>query len=316
MMKASRFSLADLLTFLAAVAFGFICFLGLNFVTEGNLLTSILIALGITLILGGLAFFAKLQKIVRRDFKAHIIVEFSSALLFTILFFGVSFLLFPHYFTVSSKKDEIKKTLLSSIEGATRMFDEYETYAKNREAFYEANLNSVVAAKRTRPADYAEYGFGAEGISDMAQIENKLFTLHADLFPTNYSDSVYRKGIKDVAIKWLKEQKDVVAQWKPIGIPIVANDLSAKASKWLAELIGFSKVREKGEVTTDFSYKLSFGDVSPLLTEMECPKALPIILSVLIWALMLFSWIITKRDSRFPGFKRVFGREKELDNEL
>ncbi len=315
-MKASRFSLADLLTLLAAVAFGFICFLGLNFVTEGNLLTSILVSVGITLVLGGLAFFAKLQKTVRRDFKTHIIVEFSSVFLFTILFIGVSYLLFPHYFTVSSKQEKIKETLLSSIEGATKMFDEYETYAKNREAFYEANLNSVVAAQRTRPTDYTEYGFGAVGISDNDQIENKLFTLHADLFPTNYSDSVYRKGIKDVATKWLKEQKEVVSQWKPIGIPIVANDLSAKASGWLEELIGFSKVREKGEVAQDFSYKLSFGDVTPLLTDMERPRAIPIILSVAIWALMLFSWIITKRDSRFPGFKCVFGREKELDNEL
>lgn len=316
MMKASRFSLADLLTLLAALAFGFICFLGLNFVTEGDLLISILIAVGIVLILGGLALMAKLQKTVRKDFKTHIIVEFSLVVVFTILFFGVSYLVFPHFFTVSSKKDQIKESLLSSIGGATKMFDDYETYAKNRESIYEANLNSVVAAKKTRPTDYSDYGFGADGISDNVQIENKLFTLHADLFPTNYSDTVSRRGTKDVATKWLNEQRSTVSQWKPIGIPIVANELAAKASEWRSELIGYSKIREKGENAQDFSYELSFGDVSPLLTEMESPKSLPIILSVALWALMLFSWLITKRDTRFPGFKRVFGRDKVLDNEL
>ena len=81
-MKASRFSLADLLTLLAAVAFSFICFLGLNFVTEGDLLVSILVSIGIMLVLGGLAFMAKWQKTARKDFKAHIILEFSAIVVF------------------------------------------------------------------------------------------------------------------------------------------------------------------------------------------------------------------------------------------
>ena len=315
-MKASRFSLTDLLTLLAAVAFSFICFLGLNFVTEGDLLISILVSVGIVLILGGLAFMAKWQKTARKDFKAHIILEFSAIVVFTILFFGVSYYIFPHYFTVSSKKDDIKNTLLSSIDGAKKMFGDYEAYASNRESIYKANLNSVVAAKKARPTDYSDFGFGAEGISDDVQIENKLFTLHADLFPTNYADTVSKKGIKDVATKWLNEQTDVVSQWKPIGIPIVANELSDKASGWLSDLIGYSKIREKGEIADNFSYDLSFGNVTPLLTDKERPKSLPVLLSVVLWAVMLFSWLITKRDTRFPGFKRVFGQEKVLENEL
>jgi hypothetical protein len=35
-MKQSRFSLADLLTVLTSIAFGFICFLGKNFSTLGD----------------------------------------------------------------------------------------------------------------------------------------------------------------------------------------------------------------------------------------------------------------------------------------
>ena len=315
-MKASRFSLADLLTLLAALAFGFICFLGKNFETEGDILISVLVSFGIVIILGGLALTAKLQKTVRKGFKAHIIVEFCIVIVFTGLYFFASYYTFPHYFTVSSKKEQIKKSLLSSIDGATKMFDDYEAYAKNRESFYEANLNSIVAAKNTRPTDYSDYGFGAEGISDDVQIENKLFTLHADLFPTNYSDTVSRKGTKDVATKWLTEQRSTVSQWRPIGIPIVAKELAARASEWRSELISYSKIREKGEVAQDFTYELSFGDVSPLLTEKGSPNLLPIILSIVLWALMLFSWIITKRDTRFPGFKRVFGTDKEPINVL
>ena len=277
---------------------------------------SILVSVGIMLILGGLAFMAKWQKTARKDFKAHIILEFSAIVVFTILFFGVSYYIFPHYFTVSSKKKDIKKTLNSSIEVAAKMFDQYESYVRNRESLYEANLKSVVAAKKTSPADYVAYGFVSGIISDNAQIDNKLFSLHADLFPTNYSDSIYRNGIKDVATTWLKRQKNVVSQWKPIGIPIIVNDLSEKATSWRNKLRDFSKVREKGENAQDFSYTLSFGDVTPLLTDMERPKPLLVLLSVILWVVMMFSWFITRRDTRFPGFKRVFGQEKVLDNEL
>ena len=161
-MKASRFSLADLITLLAALSFGFICFLGLNFVTEGDLVISLLVSIGIGVILGGLALIAKLQKRVKRDFKAHIIAEFSLLFLFTLLFIGASYLVFPHYFTVSSKKEAIKSSLLTSIDEAEQMFERYEVYAKNREQLYEANLKSVVAAKKTKPQEYADYGFGYE----------------------------------------------------------------------------------------------------------------------------------------------------------
>jgi len=40
-MKQSKFSLADVLTLLTALAFGFICFLGKNFSTLGNTSESI-----------------------------------------------------------------------------------------------------------------------------------------------------------------------------------------------------------------------------------------------------------------------------------
>ena len=238
-------------------------------------------------------------------------------ILFTVLFFFISRSVFPHYFTVCDKKEEIKEKLSSSIDGATRMFEEYESYAADRESLYEAKLKSVVAAKKACPSDYKDYGFGAEGISDKDQIDNKLTTLHLDLFPSNYSGTASQAGTKDIAIKWLNSQKAVVEDWKAIGIPVIAKELPQSASNWRSKLIEYSKVREQGEIARDFSYELTFGDVSSLLTEKKRPKTLPVIISIVIWALMLFSWLITERDSRFPGFKRVFRKDDNtLDNEL
>ena len=300
-MKTASFSLADLMTLLSAAAFGFFCFLGLNFITEGDLVVSIAVAAGIALLLGFLAWFAKSRKKVTRNFKTHKILEISAIVLYTLLFALASYVVFSHYFTVSSRKQEVKANLLSSIDGATKMFDAYEKYAQQREGLYEAKLHSVVAAKKVNPREYREYGFGAEGISDADQIENKCFTLHADLFPTNYSDSLTNKGTKDVAIKWLNEQKAVVSEWKPIGIPTVSNELASKSEEWYTDLKSYSSIREKGEIAEDFSYTLTFKDVSDLLTEPDTPNSLAIGLAALLWALMLFSWLITKRDSKIAG---------------
>jgi len=315
-MKVARFSLADLMTLLAALVFGFICFLGLNFLTEGQLVLSIAVATAIAAILGALAWFVKSRKKVTRNFKTHRILEFGGLVLFTLLYAAAGYFVFPHYFTVEARKTEIKDNLLSSIDGAKKLFESYETYAQNRESLYEAKLHSVVNAKRVNPSEYKEYGFGAEGISDPVQIENKIFTLHADLFPTNYSDAETHKGTKDVAIKWLSEQESVVSQWKPIGIPIVSNELAAKANGWMAELIKYSTIREKGEQAEDFTYQLSFSNVSPLLTETDSPRSIAIGLAVALWVLMLFSWLITKRDSKTSGVKFKKGKNVVADNEL
>ena len=114
----------------------------------------------------------------------------------------------------------------------------------------------------------------------------------------------------------MTEQESVVSQWKPIGIPIVSNEIAEKAEGWLSELIKYSKVREKGEVSQDFAYELSFSDVSPLLTETESPSSIAIIIAVVLWALMLFSWLITKRDSKVAGVKLNRGKKEVADNEL
>ena len=68
-MSQSKFSLADLLTVLGTLGFGFFCFLSLNFKTLGDTTTSIIWAVTISLILGGLAFGVKLLKRTSRNFK-------------------------------------------------------------------------------------------------------------------------------------------------------------------------------------------------------------------------------------------------------
>jgi len=320
-MNQSKFSLADVLTVLAALVFGFIFFLGVNFLNIGNenvwgmsqTTGCVVIAVSITVLLFGTAFGAKLLKRTNRNFKTSFVLEVLLLVLFALfaVFFATKTSPFLHYFTVTAQKSEIKSKLQTSITQAENMFSAYESYADNRENLYMHRLQSVARARRSNPTEYAEYGFDrTSGVSDASQIDTKMFTIHADLFPTNYSDTIASNGLKEVAIEWLQEAKSTTTKWKPIGIVGVVNDIEIYSNKWLNTLVTLSQVREQGEQAADFEYTLSFDEVKTHFTKLDNPTPLSIGLAVLAYVLMLLSWFVTKRSTRFPGLKYLFGLGK------
>jgi hypothetical protein len=227
---------------------------------------------------------------------------------------------FPYFFNVSAHKTEIQTNLDKSITQAENMFAEYERYAENRKRIYRSKLQSVVNAKRVNPGRFAAFGFVNNGVADSRQIESKMFTLHADLFPTNYED------MKRKSSAWLTDARNTVRHWYPIGIVDVVNEVEKNSMAWLnygvsqgtdtlPSLVELSKVREKGEQAKDFDYSLSFDDTKTFFTTPGKPTGLSIGLAVAAWALMMLSWFVTKRHTRFPGLKVLFGGGKII-NEL
>ncbi len=297
-MKQSKFSLADVLIVLTALAFGFICFLGENFSTLGNTFVSIAWAAFITLSLAVTAFSAKLLKRTSRNFRTNFILEIVVLLLFTGITIFFAYSSFPHYFNVSAKKSEIQNKLQTSITQAENMFAEYEKYAQNREITYKGKLQGVVYAKYIRNKDYADYGFVDGKAPDNVQIENKMFTIHTLLFPPNYSDSTSKKGIKEAAITWLKKAKIITGNWSPVSIVSVINDVENNSINWRTQLINLSKERGDGETYFDFDYKLSFDNVKNYFTKLGKPTPLTMSLAVVAYLLMLLSYMISKRSSK------------------
>ncbi|MDR2384614.1 MAG: hypothetical protein LBD80_02965 [Tannerella sp.] len=304
-MKHSKFSLADDLTLLAALSFGYVCFLGANFFTLGNTKQSIILAVIIAVLLEGLAFGVKLLKRTSRNFKSCFIWE----IVLLAAFVGLAFIFanspFPHYFTVSGKKAEIQSKLLASITQAENMFDEYESYAENRKSIYKSKLRSVAAAKNVNPKEYAKC-FENNGVADETQIENKIFAVNANLFPSNY------EAMQEVDSKWLADARRTVESWKPIGIVAVVNEVEKNSKKWLGELQSFSSVRGKDEQAEDFAYPLSFDDVKTAFTTLGKPTPLTIGLAALAYVLMLLSWFFSERDTKSSySFRDLFSKKRK-----
>lgn len=307
-MNQSKFSLADLLTVLGTVGFGFFCFLSINFLTLGDTAISIIWALLIACIVGGLALGAKLLKRASRNFKNCIIGEWVLLLLFIVSSI-IAVFPFSHYFAVSAQKEEIQQKLILNISQAEGLFGAYEDYANNRLEIYNSRLHSIVAAKRINPGEYRDFGF-VDGTDDNTQIENKMFTLRAQLFPSNYYE------MKQVDSTWLSDAKAKITKWSPIGIVKVVNTLKTEISSWSNQLNSNSSFRAHGEEAEDFNIPLSFDNVSNKFNQSTTPTAMAILVAILFYALMLLSYFITKRHPRYPGLKVIFGSESDKDNEL
>jgi hypothetical protein len=307
-MNQSKFSFADLFTVLAAVGFGFFCFLSLNFLSLGKTVPSIIWAAVLALILGGLTLGAKLLKRTSRNFKTCIIWEWVLLVLFVVMAF-VAVHPFSHYFAVSEQKSEIQQKVTANITQAEGMFTDYENYANNRLYIYESKLKSIVAGKSVNSTEYNNYGFVA-GTDDNTQIENKMFTLQAQLYPSNY------KEIKQTDSAWLAHSKTIVADWKPIGIVTVMNEVERNLTSWKEQLKEFSSFRAQGEIASNFDYTLTFDDATNRMKYLGSLTSLSMLYAVCLYALMLLSYFITKRHTRYPGLKVIFGtgslNEKEL----
>ena len=314
-MSQSKFSLADLLTVLGTLGFGFFCFLSLNFLTLGDTTLSIIWAVIISLILGGLAFGVKLVKRTSRNFKTFIIWEWVLIFLFVVVAF---FAIFPfsHYFVVTAQKENIQNKVVSNITQAEGLFIAYESYADNRLNIYKSRLNSIVAAKRVNPEEYKNFGF-VEGTDDNTQVENKMFSLKAQLYPSNYSE------MKQIDSDWLSDAKDIVTSWSPTGIVKVVNTLKIEISSWNGQLKSYSSFRAKGETATDFDFPLSFDDVSGIFKQRTTPNPIALLIGFGLYLLMMLSYFITKRDTRSPlrgnfikGLKLIFRVGSVRENEL
>lgn len=294
-MNQSKFSIADVLTLVGALTFGFVCFLGLNFLTLGDTKQSVIWSVVIALIIGGLAFGAKMFKRSKGSFKASFILEVIFLILFLVA--GYYFInLFSHYFAVSSQKASIQSDLTANISQAQYMFTSYENYANGRISDYESNLNSVALAKKTNPTAYNSCGFVTNPPTDAKQISQMVQILEYKLFPANYDT------IKTVSDTWLSNMQAKISPWKPIGVVEVLKDLESNINSWNAQLHTISTYIAICETPTegDFNFPLTFENVANRFTETSSPSFLSIVLAIIIYILMLLSYIFSLRNSKNP----------------
>ena len=313
-------TLANLLIFFGAVGVGILCSLSLNFLSLGgtvpvhlhffslsNTVPSIIWGMLFALILGGLAFGAKLLKKASDKFEACMMGE--RILLFLFVVLALTLIPpFSHFFAVTEQRAAIQSKMLANIEQAEGMFDKYEEYANNRLQMYENRLRSVAAARQVNPRVFRDFGFVA-GTDVNTQISNKVFTLRAMLYPSNY------EAMKQESTNELARARNSVTYWWPISIVNIVNSLESEITSQRDELIGFSSFRAQNEEADCFEYPLAFDfeEVADKMTTLGRPTWIAVLIAIVLYALMLPPWISEERSSKSPynSFLSIFTGAKK-----
>lgn len=306
-MAQSKFSIADLLTVVAALAFGFICYLGFNFKFLGDTVKSIVWASVIAVVLGVLALLPKWMKSTDHNFKTHFILEWVFLFLFAVAAI-VALFPFSHFFAVSNKENKqlIQNSINSSIRQAETLYDEYEEYANNRLKLYEGEIKTAASNKSSNLSEFINFGFERNSkVSDSKQIEKKMKVLHDQLFPSYYEDEKREHN------EWLRTAKEKVTRWNPIGVMNVIGQVQNQISSWVVNLVVNSQYRAQNEKAEDFSFPVVFSSVNSIVSASYRPSLIAILAAVALYAVMLLSYFITRRHTRFPGAKLLFGGEHQ-----
>ena len=310
-LKKTEIQLIFIFTFLPAIVFGFICFLSLNFLSLGNISQSLFFAVILAIVLCGLTLGAIWLKKTSRPTKAKIIWEGVLLILFVVLAF-VAIFPFSHYFVVSEKKLKIKQDFSQNVAEALSMFEEYHTYASNRETDYKDELGKAILKIGTSYIylqKHEDMGFSNNGI-DTTQMQDKIKDLHKGLFVV--PDDFYKGKTKDSI--YLSECNNSIDSWKPITIPGIVKEMENNIPDMYNKLVARSKAHGRGEQYKMFDkapkilnvtnqFKKEFKDLLFTTTPFAC--AFAIFLFVIMW-IPWMPWIGINRHSKYPGLDVLF----------
>ena len=296
-LKQIKFSLAVVINLLAALTFGYFCFLGANFYTLGDKGKSIAVAVIITLLLIGTSLGAKLLKQTKRNFKSRFIWEIVLLVLFSVLTASFTYYPFSHYFVVSAQKPTIQKKLSENIAQAQNIYLEYENYVTTRIGIYSSKIDVAILNIDSQPKELEKFGISRSvSVSLPIQKKNQIDKINHILLPQNFNQ------IKTNDSTWLTNAQNSVVNWEPISLVDVINNIENNTANSLNQLVKFSEKKGKNESYPKFSPdKPHPNNVKNYFTTIGRPSPFSIVLAFFSYLLMLLSWFITKRDSRSTG---------------
>lgn len=297
-MTQSNFSLADLISLLVGIVFGFMCFLGANFYTYGDTNLSIGIAVIISLLMVGTSMGAIRLKRTNKNFKTRKVWEILMVILFTCFTAAFTYFVFSHYFVVIDKKDEIQTKLTTNLNQVDSLYKLYQDNYERRKDNYESALKSAVLNFElgNNSAPYYALGFiPNRNSSNQSQIRSFLNEFQRDLFPDNFNSIMKKDSI------YVSNSRGIISNWKqkPIGTFEVIKNLNAKIQDTKSKLINLSEqVKAYNKYGPGFNPTTSIGDVEKLFTTTSQPSMLSLCLGFIVWLLMLLSYFTSRRSTK------------------
>lgn len=214
MNKTLKFSWGHIVSFLALIFMSYVSFMGAFYMTNGDMLFSIIAIAVIDVVLLAVFSWAQLLKATARKFDKRIKVERFVVLVLCPIVVIASMLPQNYFWLVYGQRDLVVTSFNTSIVESKGMFDDYERYADERIDRYTSLLDRIKH-------------------NDTVAKENYVNTLRLQLLSVNYD------SLRSKAVRWIDNAGRDGTVWNAF---LVGNSrqITQSIEEWHGTLVEFS----------------------------------------------------------------------------
>lgn len=313
MNKQLKFSWGHIIAFLSLIFVGYVSFMGITYLTNGNFTkakwgTAFIIIFLLLIFIGG-----QILKSTTKKFKSRIWLE-RFLILGSPIFFILLMIPYIHFWTIYNNEKAIVNVFTTAVNDSKKLFTDYEDYSNKRITDYNNMLNDIIRNKEFYHTKYLECDFN--GKYDAIQKNNKVEALKIQMRSENYD------SLKHLATTWI----DKVSGASVWNVFILGNIKQTKNSvqNWHKTLVDFSEHKLIAEDKSVDVFDINsdtiktvedeLDELNRLYTKQNKPSTLSLITVLICYFMMLFPYILQDRHTK--STYRLFGRKKEYNDDI
>lgn len=227
--NSGNLSKGDVISFVALLLMGVLVFFGMNFMTLGDKIPSIVVAILTVILMTVFVFLAAYAKAQDRNQSTWKKVEYSMLALYVLALIPC-YIFSAKFFDVQFDKDNVMKQVQTDTNDLNKLFNDYSRKCESRVSAYQIDLESMLTSSegRAKLASLLE-------ISDPSSVTKESVTQAAQSFS---------KSLKGAEFKALEAEKNNLVKncetnfnnWNIMFIPQYAYELGTAKDKYASEL--------------------------------------------------------------------------------
>lgn len=227
--NSGNLSKGDVISFVALLLMGILVFFGMNFMTLGDKIPSIVVAILIVILMTVFVFLAAYAKAQDRNQSTWRRVEYSMLVLYVLALIPC-YMFSAKFFDVQFAKDNVMKQVQTDTNDLNKLFNDYSRKCESRVSAYQIDLESMLTTDegRSQLATFLE-------ISDPSGVTKESVTQAAQSFSKSLKGAEY-KALEAEKNSLVKNCETNFNNWNIMFIPQYAYELGIAKDKYATEL--------------------------------------------------------------------------------
>lgn len=227
--NSGNLSKGDVISFVALLLMGVLVFFGMNFMTLGDKIPSIVVAILTVILMTVFVFLAAYAKAQDRNQSTWKKVEYSMLALYVLALIPC-YIFSAKFFDVQFDKDNVMKQVQTDTNDLNKLFNDYSRKCESRVSAYQIDLESMLTSSegRSKLASLLE-------INDPSSVTKESVTQAAQSFSKSLKGAEY-KALEAEKNNLVKNCETNFNNWNIMFIPQYAYELGTAKDKYATEL--------------------------------------------------------------------------------